>query len=231
MRVEGGSVSWRRVKDVTCGWVSGATVTKGEGIFSGSYPDSILVTNTLSSAASGLVLNFNTDCRPLGSRGYNLDWDVWLCNFSELDTVATQIEYEQCSYTFRYYFGTIGDSQWLLFYNSFDDSIRALLNLGVPSTSWAISMGSQVGSIGKLEGFGNMAIFKLAFLTASEDPADDIYAYGAPGGIGTALALGSTLRAYFRGIHPKIYKWGKADGIRPDSIYIMTPSGPIKVKL
>lgn len=230
-------ISWAWIQDVTCGWVPGSRLaTKGQGSFGGVY---ILSEDTLITSSYRISKRDTIDfissfprCRPKGTRGYNLKWDLWLCQQNPpVDTISTEFEYESCYVVMKYFL----EGGKLKFVSDINNDTVTVINYQKTfpiASDWNLSIGSNlVGYLGALKGLGHMIAFRMMTINAALDPADDIYAFGAPDGIGTALALGNTRRDFFRGIHPKIFKWGSPTAIKPDSIFIMTPDGPVKVKL
>ncbi len=242
----GNAVSWRWIKDVTCGWVSGAqnNVTFGQGILTGEYkplindPTGGNVLQPLFGRSSEIdTLKLTTRaCKPIGSRGYDLQWDKWLCDASIPDTIGyVPYEYSSCNSAMEYRLGSDGNGNTIFqFWSDFDDKIVTIYNLtqSFPlSNGWRVAGGASVAFVYSTTGTSGLVIAKKVTVNSVQLPSSDIYAYGAVDGEGTAQALGNTLRSSFRGIHPKIFRWGDPTGARPDSIFIMTPGGPVKVKL
>lgn len=195
----------RYINDITCGWSFGRVkVRKVETIVSTIGDPSEKLSFSRNISAFSDYYDFETPCKTGG--GYNLLWDVWLCNIGTQNAVGLD--------TIK-----VGDIRYRpsgkYIYAEWQKSVDTLLTTAVWTSPYIGSYGNNIG-IG-------LAGSNRFYALENNDVAKRIYLVKYPNLVVDILHDDYTMpsetiitRNYFRGIHPKIWKWGQPDGIRRD---------------
>jgi len=220
----GYTIAWKWIKDVTCGWADiGEGAVKGYGTFN-VWPVGVdSIASSLDRISSNVRLN--KECKPPFVTGYNLDWDSYLCNPERVFDLEESVRVNGRIYTLV----NSGNDVKLRAYDPRWDISVTVANIypglgntisifgfaeASSSVAWILPRGDSFPpvltafrAIPPLPGPDDIPATAIWVLGSTFEEGEDVIESEEPFSYYGAIRTNK-----FRGIHPKIWKFGNPDG-------------------